>query len=812
MAVSRRQVLMGAMATAVASGLADFARPAIADALQARTGAMRLWYQAPASRWLEALPIGNGRLGAMVFGGVDEERLQFNEETISAGGPHDPVNPAAPDSLPEVRRLIFDGRYDEAQELARTALVSHYYEMCYQPLGDLLIRSAGSGEATGYTRELDLDRAVTTTRFRRDGVHHARECFASPVHQAIVLRYTADQPGSLDLDFALQGPAPIGKQPWPAAPTESPTWSATVDTTGDLLITGTASAQSGVAPVIHFAGRARVLPTGGRRTQTADTIAVRGADEVLVLLTAASNYPADPPPGPDPATTTLAQMTRAARNPYGRLLTDHIRAHRAFFGRVSIDLGTTPAAELPTDQRVGQSATLDDPAFAALYFQYGRYLLLSSSRPGDQPANLQGIWNDRVAPPWQSNYTLNINTEMNYWIAEPTALSECAEPLIDFVRGLAETGARTAAEMYGAGGWVAHHNSDLWRDTAAYDGPQGIWPTGGAWLCLHLWDKFDYGRDTGYLAEVYPLLRGACQFFLDTLVAHPETGWLVTNPSMSPENSHHPGQMLCAGPSMDMQILRDLFTNTARAAEILRVDTEFRSRLTDARKRLAPHQIGSAGQLQEWLEDWDMTAPEPEHRHISHLYAVYPSGQIDLYRTPTLAAAARRSLELRGDGTDDDGWAVALRSVLWARLGDAERAHQALRLLFLPKIDNPNVLNGTTYYQIDANLGGPAAIGEMLLQSVGDEIRVLPALPAAWPQGSIRGLRARGGSEVDVVWAAGRLEVATLRSRLGNRVRLRTPIPVSVSPRERVGAVTRPEPNVVEFNTRAGGVYRLTPR
>lgn len=812
MAISRRQMLMGTMVAAVASGLADFARPAMADDGDTQDELARLWYTAPATRWLEALPIGNGRLGAMVFGGVDQERLQLNEETITAGGPHDPVNPTARDALPEVRRLIFEGRYDEAQQLARDSVVSDYYEMCYQPLGDLWIRFGGGGEATGYLRELDLDRAVTTTRFRRDGITFIRESFVSPVHQAIVLHHTADHPGALDFDVTLDGPPPVGKPPWPAAPTVSPTWSTTVDARGDLVLTGSPSPQSGVDAAIRFVSRARLLTVGGVRTQAGNSISVRGADEALLLITAATNYPVDRPSSPDPDALALTEMARATEVPYGRLLTDHLRAHRALYRRVSIGLGTSPAATLPTDQRVEKSATLDDPAFAALYFQYGRYLLISSSREGSQAANLQGIWNERVAPPWQSNYTLNINTEMNYWLAEPTALPECVEPLVRLVRGLANSGARTAREMYGARGWVAHHNSDLWRGTAAYDGPQGVWPMGGAWLCLHLWDRYDYGRDSAYLADVYPLMRGACEFFLDTLVPDPKHGWLVTNPSNSPENSHHSGQTLCAGPAMDMQILRDLFANTARAAEILRTDWEMRHQLAEVRARLAPHQVGSSGQLQEWIEDWDATAPEPAHRHISHLYALYPSGQIDVYRTPTLAAAARRSLELRGEGTDDDGWAVALRAILWARLGDAERAHRTLRLLFSPRRHNPNVLNGTTYYQIDANLGGPAAIVEMLLQSVGDEVRILPALPAAWEQGAVRGLRARAGFDLDVAWRDGHLDTATLRSRSGNRARVRTPVPVSVVPRPAVRAVSRPEANVVEFDTVVNGVYRLKPR
>lgn len=810
MEFSRRSMLMGAMVAAVAAGLADFSVPARAEGASPNE-ATRLSYLTPAARWAEAVPIGNGRLGAMVFGGVDEEHLELNDDTITAGGPHDPVNPAAREALPELRRLIFEGRYDEATTLAQRDVVSRYWETCYQPLGDLRIALAGAaGAVSDYRRELDLDRAVVTTTYVRNGVRFTREAFVSEKRQAIVVRLTADREGALDVDVTIDGPPEIGTPPWPAAPTESPVWTRSIDDRGDVLMTGNPSPQFGVPAAIRFAARARVVSAGGTRSQSDGTISVRGADRIVVLLTSATNYPVDRPT-PDPVQAGLEQMELAAHDGHGRLVADHVRSHQDLYRRVSIDLGRSPAADLPTDRRVSESGTLDDPAFSSLYFQYGRYLLISSSRPGTQAANLQGIWNERVAPPWQSNFTLNINTEMNYWIAEPGGLAECTEPLVGLVRGLAETGARTAEEMYGARGWVAHHNTDLWRGTGAYDGPQGIWPVGGAWLCLHLWDHYDYGRDAGFLAEVYPLMKGACEFFLDTLVSHPEKGWLVTNPSTSPEYSHHDGQTLCAGPTMDMQILRDLFANTARSAEILGRDSELRQQLADARSRLAPHQIGAAGQLQEWLDDWDEIAGEPTHRHISHLYGLYPSGQIDLHTTPELAAAARQTLLTRGDGNNGDGWGVALRAVMWARLGDGERAHQELGVLYLPRRHNANVLNGKTFYQIDANLGGAAAIGEMLMQSVGDEIRVLPALPNAWGSGSVRGLRARGGFGVDTTWSDGRLGSATIRSDLGGRLRVRTPSRVQVKATGGNPTIERPEATVVELDTVPGGTYRLSP-
>jgi alpha-L-fucosidase 2 len=483
-----------------------------------------------------------------------------------------------------------------------------------------------------------------------------------------------------------------------------------------------------------------------------------------------------------------AALGRASGKSIDTLRDAHVSDYRALFDRVTFDVGTSPATGIPTDQRVTGFASGDDPALASLYFQYGRYLLISSSRPGSQPANLQGIWNDSMSPPWGSKYTININAEMNYWPALSTNLEELMDPLTGLVQDLAVTGARTARTMYGARGWMAHHNTDLWRATAPIDGPQwGMWPTGGAWLAQVLYERYEYNGDRAYLQTIYPLLKGAAEFFLDTLVEDPKRGWLVTSPSLSPENQHPFGTSLAPGPAMDQQILRDLFASATQAARDLDVDHDLQKQWTATRARLAPDQIGSAGQLQEWLQDWDMQAPEMNHRHVSHLYGLYPGRDIDVRRTPALAQAARRSLEIRGDiGT---GWATAWRINLWARLGDGNRAYEILQFLLGPQRTYPNLFDAHPPFQIDGNFGGAAGMVEMLLQNDGTEIRLLPALPAAWPSGRITGVRARGGFELDLSWKDGALERVSVRSRLGRPLNLRLGDTVRIIERTTPGAV-----------------------
>ncbi|GAA4159567.1 glycoside hydrolase family 95 protein [Chryseobacterium ginsenosidimutans] len=752
---------------------------------------LKLTYNKPAENWNEALPIGNGRLGAMVFGGASQEHLQLNEETIWAGEPGNNVPKNTFDSIQKIRRLLNESKFEEAQNLSnktypRAAPKDLNYGMPYQTMGDLFLDFKGHENFKNYTRTLDIEKALNTVSYEVNGVTFKREIFSSFVDNVIVIKLSSSKKGSLN--FSINASTPHLKK---SIFTEK----------NQLVITGTSGSVDNKIGKINFKTVAVPVLKGGKLTSTQDQLNISGADEVVIYVSIATNFKKYNDISGNPDAKVSEYLQSVLNKKYDIELKAHIEKYQKYFKRVSLDLGTTEQAKKTTDVRIKEFATSKDPDLVALYFQFGRYLLISSSQQGTQPANLQGIWNYQLNPAWDSKYTVNINTEMNYWPAENTNLSEMHEPLFDMIQDLSVTGQESAKEMYHARGWNMHHNTDLWRITGIVDGGfYGMWPMGGAWLTQHLWNHYLYTGDKEFLKKYYPALKGSALFYLDVLQQDPSKKYLVVSPSMSPENTYMNSVGITAGTTMDNQLVFDVFNNFISASKVLNEDKNLSDEVKTVLNKLPPMQIGQHAQLQEWLKDMDRT--DDKHRHISHLYGLFPSGQISPFRNPDLSEAAKNSMTYRGDKST--GWSMGWKVNWWARLLDGNRAFKLISDQLTPAPMEtkgqsggtyPNLLDAHPPFQIDGNFGCTSGIAEMLLQSYDGYLYILPALPNALPNGNIKGLKARGGFEIDIEWKNSQLTKLTIKSTLGGNCRIRIAKNINLKSKAQLKNSTGENPN-----------------